>query len=139
MTWSYDVTVLATNQTMQVRSLVQDTDATDQQIQDEEIAFCLVQYPTTGMPYLAAAAVCDQIAFRYAREVNNSIGPLSESADQKFQHYTALAQNLRVLHATNGKGVVTGSLAGTVVAAPTLGGGGRTFLGSTPYTNPEGQ
>ena len=138
MTWTYNLSALATSQMMQVRTLIQDTIESDPQLQDEQIAFVLSQYPSTTMPYYAAAAACDMIAFFYAREVQNSLGPISESAQQRYEHYVALAQSLRVLAATQGKGIIQGSIAGIRIGAPRLGGGGPSYLGTSAYQNPEG-
>lgn len=128
MAWNYDLSALATDAMTQVRALIQDVQADDPQLQDEEISFILAQFPkpTGKMPYMAAVAACDMLAMKYAREVNNSIGPLSESAQQRYEHYVALAQSLRVQLATDGAGIVPGRL---ILAAPILGGGGPTYLG----------
>jgi hypothetical protein len=89
-------------------------------------------------PYLAAAAICDTIAASFAQQVQNSVGPLSESPQQKFVQYNTLAEQYRILYATNGRGIVANSLAGVRPAAPTFGGGGPSYLGTTPYADPEG-
>lgn len=126
--WSYDETDL-TNRTNEVRFLVGDTDASDPLVQDEEIDRLLVLYPpiATKPAYLAAAAVADAIAFKFARLFDRSVGALQGSFSQKHQHYKALAETLRVAHQTNGVGVpVQGAI---VLAAPVLGGGGPTVLG----------
>lgn len=140
MTWTYNLATLSTTPKDQIRYMVGDTDTTDQLIQDEEILFNLVLYPrNTGEPgWLAAAFTCDNIAFSFAREVQNSIGPLSEQSQQKYDHYVALAQQMRVLSYTHGKGLIPGSLAATPTGVPIIGGSGRTYLGTTPYFNPDG-
>ena len=124
----------------EVRFMVGDTDQANPLTQDEEINYVLTQYPPdTGKPaWMAAAHVCDSIAAKLARQVQQGLGPLSASNQQQYEHYVALAQQFRVLHATNGQGVILGSLAGVKPAAPVLSGGGKTYLGSTTYRDPEG-
>ena len=140
MTWTYNLNALSTSRMTEVRMMVQDIDTTDQLVQDEEINLLLSYFPpTTGKPaWAAAAAVCDTIVFRFAQDVQNSVGPIAESSQQRYEHYLALAQNLRVLSVTNGKGIIPGSLAGTPLGSPQLGGGGSTYLGTSLYMNPEG-
>ena len=141
MTWTYDAEVLTDDtdedyRMTEVRFLVGDTDETIPLVQDEEIGMVLNQYPPTDdkPAWLAAAHVCDAIAGKFARKMQQTLGPLSASNQQQYEHYLQLAQQMRVLHATNGKGVVSG-MSGVVAAAPVLGGGGRTYLGGTPYSN----
>lgn len=138
MTWTYDPANVGTDNKDQLRLLVGDTDTTDQQMQDEELTWYATMFPAqSGKPlYLAAAAVCDALAMKYAREMDNSVGPLSESASQQHQHYLTLGQTLRTMYATGGKGVIPGSLAATPIGMPVLGGGGPTYLGPSAYMNP---
>lgn len=121
----------------EVRFMVGDTTATTAMTTDEEIEYVLTQYPKDGVkpPWLAAAHVCDAIAGRLARKMQQSLGPISTAQQQQWEHYRQQAQDYRVLYATNGQGIVTGSLAGTKAAAPILGGGGPTYLGGVPYDN----
>ena len=119
-----------------VRFLVGDTVKATAMVQDEEIEYALAVYPKASgkPPWLAAAHVCDGIAGKFARKVQQSIGgALSASNQQQYEHYLALAQQFRVLHATNGKGVLNGSMAGVTPAAPILSGGGSTVLGGGTY------
>lgn len=136
MTWTYSGDPDGERKD-EVRFLVGDTDTNAKLVQDEEIEFVLKQYPAaSGKPaWLAAAHVCDAIAGKFARKINQSVGPLSASNEQQYEHYVALAQQLRVLHATNGKGVIAGSMAGITPATPRLSGGGKTYLGSSSYLN----
>ena len=135
MTWEYTPENIASSRKDEVRLLVGDTQENDPLVQDEEIEMILLQFvPVEGRPaWLAAAAVCEVIAARFGRQVQQSLGPLSRAAQQMFDHYRQLAQDLRAAAASGGRG-------GTAVraAAPVLGGGGRTFLGGRPgrETNP---
>lgn len=134
MTWTYSGDPDGERKD-EVRFLVGDTDATAKMVQDEEIEFVLKQYPpASGKPaYLAAAHVCDALAGKFARKVQQSVGPLAASNQQQYEHYVAEAQRYRVLYLTNGVGVVQGSMAGVVKAAPILSGGGSTVLGGGTY------
>lgn len=114
----------------EIHFLVGDTDGTDRLLSNEECEYMLVLYPKpTGKPaYLAAAAACDSIASKLARNIQNSIGPLSNSDQQQYEHYLQLAAQLRLAYATNGLGDATQNLR-ILNVSPVLGGGGRTYLG----------
>lgn len=92
MTWTFDVTNLA-GDVAQVRTRVGDTDTTDQLITDEEIQFFVDQEPN-GDVTLAAAAVADAIAAKFARKASFSTGDMSVGAE-RFKYYKELAQQLR--------------------------------------------
>lgn len=128
MTWSYDGDPDGDRKD-EVRFMVGDTTETAPLVQDEEIEYMLTLYvPVTGKPaWLAAAWVCDAIAAKFARQVQQSLGALSRSAQQQFEHYRDLAAHYRMLHNTNGAGT-----SGVKIAVPVLGGGGPTYLGG-PY------
>lgn len=98
----------------------------------------LLMYPkVAGKPaYLAGAAAADAIAARLARKMAQTLGPLSAQEQQQWEHYVALAQQLRTAYATDGEGTIGLSPTRNVVlAAPVLGGGGETVLGNNtlPY------
>jgi hypothetical protein len=133
VTWTYSDP--AGDRKDEVRLLVGDTDTTDQMVSDEEIDYVLTQYvPDDGRPaWLAGAHTCDIIAAKFGRQMQQSIGSLSRQAQMKFDHYRTLATDLRMLWATGGLGN-----AGMIPAEPVLGGGGKTYLGTNPYMNPEG-
>ena len=137
--WSYDGDPTGDRKD-EVRLMVGDTNEADPLVTDEEINYILDQYPPADgkAAWMAAAAVCDTIAGQFGRKADRSVGPLSISASQQWEHYKDLANNFRVLAATNGKGLVQGSMASVIPAAPVLGGGGKTYLGSSTYMNPEG-
>ena len=97
MSWSYDETNLGTDTAAgrlnSVRLLVGDTDTTDQQVQDEEIAFALTQ--TGDNIYFAGSYVANLIASKYSRRVTTELdGALraeySDLAKQYRQTSTAL-------------------------------------------------
>lgn len=126
MTWTYGADPGA-DENDEVRVMVGDTLSTDPLVQDEEIEYALTMYPkpSDGIPpYYAAAFVCENIAALFARRAQRSIGSLSISAQQQYEHYVAKAQSLRVLAKTNGRG------GGAGLGVPVLGGGGSTVLGS---------
>lgn len=91
MPWSYSGNP-ASSALDQVRFLVGDTDTTDQLLLDAEITSLITEYPN---PYLAGAACCEQLAAKFSREVNKSIGHLSVSAGERAKAYLVLAKTLR--------------------------------------------
>lgn len=125
MTWTYDGDP-AGDRKDEVRFLVGDTTEATALAQDEEIEYLLSQHvPKENKPaWLAAAATCDAIAGRFARQVQQSIGSLSRSAQQMFEHYRDLAAHYRLMYATDGQGASR-----SIIAVPVLGGGGPTYLG----------
>jgi hypothetical protein len=139
--WTYDADL--DERKDEVRFLVGDTDTTIPLVQDEEIEYVLTQYvPADGKPaWLAAAHVCDAIAGKFARKMQQTLGPLSASNQQQWEHYVALAAHLRMLYATNGLGGGEGYVPGFIgfkPAGPILSGGGPTVLGGSQYSNPPG-
>ena len=88
--WTYSGDPAASARDL-VRHLVGDTDTTDQQVTDEEIAWAVGAYATT---YLAASATARAIAARYARKADKSVGDLSLSYSQLQRHYAELAADL---------------------------------------------
>jgi hypothetical protein len=95
MTWTYGgapgTTTSATRRDA-VRLLVGDTDTTDQQVSDEEIAFALSQ--TSDDIYNAGALMCRTIAGKYSRLVDTSIESVSSSYSQRAKQYSELAVRL---------------------------------------------
>lgn len=95
MTWTYGgapgTTTSATRRDA-VRLLVGDTDTTDQQVSDEEIAFALSQ--TSDDIYNAGALMCRTIAGKYSRLVDTSIESVSSSYSQRAAQYLELAARL---------------------------------------------
>ena len=136
MTWTYSADPM-NNVVDEVHFLTGDTDATDPLLQNEEIEQLLVMFPKPdGKPaWLAAAAGCDAIAAKFGREMDRSVGSLQQSAAQKYDHYVALAQQLRVAYATQGAGIIPSAALRVVPAVPRLGGGGATVLGDSRLTS----
>lgn len=126
MSWSYGKDPVNST-TDEVRLMVGDTDRSQQLLQDEEILYFLDLYPkTTGKPaYLAGAAACDAIVAKLARTTDKTIDVISKPESQKFDHYAALAGQLRLAYRSGGMGN------GATPAIPRLGGGGSTVLGDT--------
>lgn len=124
MTWTYTAAP-TTEARDEVRLLIGDTDATAPLVQDEEIAYALVLYPRqVGKPaYRAAIHIVDTIVAKFARLNDRTLGPLSQSQSQQWEHYRELAVDLRTAYRTGGLG---GS--GAVPAMPLLGGGGNLVL-----------
>lgn len=88
--WSYDSAIYTP--TDAVRLAIGDTDTTDQQLQDEEIAYLLVQQTT---PLSAAITACKRLAARYARKVNIGTADQRQDASVQSRHYLDLAASLR--------------------------------------------
>lgn len=95
MAWTYDVTKL-TDPTlgplMRVRLLIGDTDTTDQQLQDEEIAYFL---STEANGTMAASKAARSIGSKLARQADKQVGDLKISMSAISQKYVALADELR--------------------------------------------
>lgn len=70
MTWTYGISLAADKD--KVRFLCGDTDTTNQQVSDEEIAGNLAM--NSSDIYRAGAAICRHLAARYSREANITIG-----------------------------------------------------------------
>jgi hypothetical protein len=78
MTWSYSGNP-ASSANDKVRFLCGDTDTTNQQISNEEIAFLLTEWNSDA--YVAAAFACEAIAGKYQSkaDMSRSVGDLSIS------------------------------------------------------------
>lgn len=90
MTWTYDPTQLgtgsATDTLMQVRLLIEDVKAADEQLQDQEIAWVINQFSNV---YLAAAQCCRLLAARYSRDVDTVEGELRTLYSARQRAYAA--------------------------------------------------
>jgi len=91
LTWSYTGDPNG-SELDQVRFEIGDTDSTDQLLQDEEIGFVVLQ--ESNLKY-SAAECCVRIAAKFARQAQKSVGPLSISANQKYDQYIRLGAVLR--------------------------------------------
>jgi hypothetical protein len=89
--WTYSLASLGTSKLYQVRRLIGDVIANDQQIADEEINFALTQQPTI---YGAAAEAARYIAAQYSRKVDTTNGVLNQNYSNMARAYAALAVRL---------------------------------------------
>lgn len=75
----------------EVRFLVGDTDSSDKQVTDFEIAYAITQ---GGSARGAAVLIAKALASKYARLADRSIGDLSISYSQRVKNYLDMAQRL---------------------------------------------
>jgi hypothetical protein len=79
-----------------VRFLIGDTDSTDKQLSDAELAWYLVQ--TDGNVYQAGARACEQVAAKFSRlaGISRSVGDLSisRSGNEQAKAYAELAKSI---------------------------------------------
>lgn len=97
MSWTYGANPGTTTDATRrdaVRYLTGDTDTSDQQLQDAEIAFCLSQ--ASNDIYLASSIAATSIAAKYGRLVDAAIDDLSvrTAYSQRQKSYTELARKL---------------------------------------------
>jgi len=95
MTWTYGGapgTTSAATRRDAVRLFVGDTDTTDQQTSDEEIAFALSQ--ASDDVYIAGAVICRALSGKFARLVDTSVESVSSSYSQRATQYAELAVRL---------------------------------------------
>lgn len=85
MTWSYNPSLLASNSKDAVRLLIGDVVNTDQQMQDEEIAYMVTM---RGTLYGAAAECCRALAAKFGRSVDQQGGTSKVSYSQMAKAYT---------------------------------------------------
>lgn len=91
MTWSYSGNPASSNMDA-VRFEMGDTDSSDPLVQNEEINYALSK--ESGI-YSAAARCLEAIARRFAREADNSLGPMRITASQKSKAFAEEAAKLR--------------------------------------------
>lgn len=101
MSWSYDITTLASSTKDQVRLLIGDTLIAAPQFQDEEIAFLVTQ---NGSVYGAAAACCRSLATQYARSADITAGDQSVKFSQMSKSYLQKALAFQAQAALTGVG-----------------------------------
>lgn len=92
MSWTYDITQLATSKLYQVRFIIGDTIVADPLLQDEEINFILTQKEST---IATSIECCDRIVSVNARNADYDLGPFSIKASQRVKNYTELAKKLQ--------------------------------------------
>lgn len=82
-----------TNDLLRVRLLIGDMDDSNRLVADAYLGLYLSDY---GNPFAAAAAAADDLAAKYAREVDVAIGEeLSLKNSQLHDHYAKLAGQIR--------------------------------------------
>lgn len=98
MAWTYDPASIGTSSVAErrnaVRSLIQDTDTNDQQLQDEEIDFFVLQ--VSNDIYAAAAMACEALVAKYSRFGDTSIdnGGISVDYSDVIKGYRFLASRM---------------------------------------------
>lgn len=92
----------ATSKSDAVRFLVGDTNPTEPQLQDGEVAFCVAQRSTV---YGAAAMACLQIATGYSRQADSVQGPTRTLYSSRARAYAARAAQYESLAAARGGGM----------------------------------
>jgi len=95
--WTYDPSLIATNQIYQVRRLLGDVLAGDQQVQDEEITWSLTRWNIYG----ATAEMATALAFQLARQVDVVQGELKTNFSNRSKQYYALARAMKLLANTS--------------------------------------
>jgi hypothetical protein len=75
------------------------------QLSDEEIAYTLTLYPT---PLLAAAALANELAMKWALFVDKAVGDLKLSYSQRAKMYAELAAKLQTQAEQNGVSLYSG-------------------------------
>lgn len=91
MTWSYS-TALTTAKD-KVRFYLQDTDTTEQLLQDEEYTFLLAEKANNILQ--ASALGAEVIARKFAREATMTVGDTRVEWSRRAELYWSLAQDLR--------------------------------------------
>lgn len=104
MTWTYNISTIATSPMTQVRRLIGDVIQTDQQIADEEITFSLTQRSSI---YGAAADACRYIASQYSRKADVIVqspggGALKTNYSQQAKSYLAMAAQFENISVSRG-------------------------------------
>lgn len=93
MVWTYDPTRLATSETMRLRLEIQDTDSSNELLQDEEIAYLATQ---EGNFWGAAARCCEVIHRSFVQKADTALGrALSVKYTVAAKQYGEMAAKLR--------------------------------------------
>ena len=106
MAWTYDVAPgedTADGRRDAVRLAIGDTDADDQQIQDEEIAFYLSQ--ENDRIIFAAIACARALLAKYSRLVTNSVESARVAHTERVENYRKLISELETESRRKGAGV----------------------------------
>lgn len=99
-----------------VRFYVGDTHASDQLVQDEEIAGVLMVYPDRER--IAAAAICEALAAKFSRLIDVQTAQKKVSMSQIALRYAARADWLRKLEEDE----TVSTVSGAVIAPPYVAG-----------------
>lgn len=94
MTWTWDPSLLATSQLMQVRAEIQDVDTNNQLLSDEEINY----FGTVEMNFWGAAARSAEVVSRgFLRKADVRLGRAMQLTYSKMaQQYLDMAKSLRM-------------------------------------------
>ena len=76
----------------ELRFLIGDISLITPVLTDGEVSYLTAMYSSGE----SAAVACEALAGRFAEEVDRSIGQLKISASKKFDHYIALAADIRM-------------------------------------------
>jgi len=98
MTFSYNDADLSTDLN-KVRRLINDVNSSSPFFTDEEVGFFIDQDSNI---FGAASIACRALATRFASGVSKSVGKLSISLEQKFDHYDALSTQYASLATSKG-------------------------------------
>ena len=93
MTWTYDPSLLQTDQLTQLRLMIGDTDSNQKLVQDEELEYWLSSEESL-VP--AAISALEALAATYSSRADRTIGPLSIKWSQLSANFCSRAQGLRV-------------------------------------------
>ena len=91
MSWSYSGDPSSSDRDA-LRFLVGDTDTSDQQLSNEELAYLLTEH---GAVRPAGIAACRAMIGKYARLVDQSTGSIRISYSQRIKHYQFLLGEIR--------------------------------------------
>lgn len=92
MAWTYSGNP-GLNAKDQVRFLIQDTDKSQQLLEDEEILWLLTLY--NNAPRNAAIRACEVLISKFARMVDQTVGQVKVSWSQRMKSYEFLLNTLR--------------------------------------------
>lgn len=106
MTWTYGGDPGANDRDW-VRFRIGDTDTTDQQMTDEEIAALLAEYTSKQA---AAVVAVEALIAKFSRLASKSVGDLSIQYNQRLENYQSLAERLRREQAIRAASPVAGGI-----------------------------
>lgn len=96
MAWTYKAEQLSTSPLYQVRFYLTDTDADDRLMEDEEVQFLLDTWmPLVNSVVMVAAVGAQQLANRFARELDVSGDGVSIESSALMERFRSVAASLR--------------------------------------------